>query len=440
MINGEKNRIAMFSVHSDPLAAIGSRSAGGQNVYIKNLVTHLDKKGWGIDVFTRLDNAKKKIISKIGKRSRVIRLSAGKPIDIPKGQLHPHFTEFYQNFLQFISSAEAVPSSAATPVPPSVVQAPQNPYQLFHGHHYDGGEIALWAHQQFKKPLVVNFHSLGQVRFETQKKYSFDGNEQKIFDERFVMEKDIVKNASLIISLAETEKRDLHMLYGAASEKVVVIPGGVNISEFMKIPKEKARASLNLPMSDFILLFVGRLEWRKGVGTLISALELLKKEIPNVRLRVVGGKIFGLQKNKDDFREYQRLSEKAREDKVEESIEFMGRIDQGQLRLCYSAADVLVIPSYYEPFGLVALEGMAAQIPVVASRKGGLRYTIKENQNGLLFEPRNARDLKEKIFKLYKSKELTSKLVGDAYEDVVKNYSWKHIAEQISAAYNNFIH
>ena len=433
MHSNEARRIAMFSIHSDPLAAIGSRQAGGQNVYIKNLVSHLDKKGWSIDVFTRLDSSKKKIVSRIGKKSRVIRLLAGKPVDIPKGQLHPYFPEFYQSFLKFTSFPDTQNKN------PEISSMHQNPYQLFHGHHYDGGSIALLAHKEFKKPLLVNFHSLGRVRSETQKRYSFDGSEKKILDERFIMEKEIVQNASLIISLAETEKRDLQLLYGASREKVVVIPGGVNINEFIKIPKDKARERLNISKEDFILLFVGRLEWRKGVGTLISALCLLKNDISNVKVRVVGGKIFGLRRNKDDFKEYQRLLKRAQEGGVGDRIDFMGRIDQGRLHLCYSSADILVIPSYYEPFGLVALEGMASQIPVVASRKGGLRSTIKENQNGLLFEPRNALDLKENILKIYRSKELASLLVKNAYEDVVKNYSWKHIAEKISETYKNLV-
>lgn len=412
-------RIAMFSTHSDPLAAIGSMEAGGQNVYIKNLTAHLDKMGWGVDVFTRLDNSHKKQIASIGKRSRVIRLRAGKPIYIHKSQLHPYFLEFYQNFLAFIEQ--------------------KNPYSLFHGHHYDGGQIALFAHREFKKPLVVNFHSLGQIRYETQKKYAFNVNGQKLFDERIKMEKDIIQNASLIISLAETEKRDLHFFYDSPKEKIKVIPGGVNIKEFVPFSKEKAREILNLAKEDFILLFIGRMEWRKGIGTLISAVRFLQNDIPNLKALIVGGRIFGLQKNKDDFKEYKRLLKKAEEEGVKEKIQFMGRVDQGRLPLCYSSGDILVIPSYYEPFGLVALEGMASKIPIVASRKGGLRFTVQDGKNGLLFEPRNAVDLSEKILNIYRSSQLAKSLVENAYNDAIKKYSWKTIAQEISNEYDKLL-
>jgi D-inositol-3-phosphate glycosyltransferase len=415
----EQNRVAMFSIHADPLAAIGSRESGGQNVYIRNLVINLDKRGRKIDVFTRLDDPKKKTVAKIGKNSRVIRLKDGKPTYIPKGQLHPYFPGIYREFLKFIDS--------------------KNPYKLFHGHHYDGGLIALMAHRKFHKPLIVNFHSLGRVRFQTQRQYSIDVNERKVLEERFEIEQKIIEEASLIISLADTEKRDLNLLYGANPDKIKVIPGGVDIKEFMPASKNKAREILRLSKEDFILLFVGRLEWRKGIGTLISSVKLLREFIPNIKALIVGGKIFGLRKNKDDWNEYQRLLKKAEEEEVSDNMRFVGRVDQGRLPLFYSAADILVIPSYYEPFGLVALEGMASQIPIIASRKGGLRLTVKDGQTGLLFEPRNPFDLREKVLRIYRSQELTALLTKNAYQDVLENYSWSYVSEKINNIYESFI-
>lgn len=410
----------MFSIHSDPLAALGSRTSGGQNVYVRNLVINLDKQGWIVDVFTRLDDPKKKTVVQIGKHSRVIRLKDGKTIYIPKGDLHPFLPEIYKNFLKFINF--------------------QNPYDIFHGHHYDGGWIALRAHKKFRKPLIVNFHSLGQVRLKTKKQYAIDvSHEKEIFEQRFAMEKEIIKSASLIISLAETEKRDLHFLYGMPLKKAAVIQGGVDMRQFFPKSKSKARSILRLSKKDFILLFVGRLEWRKGVGTLISATRLLKEAIPCVKVLVVGGKIFGSKKNKDDWNEYQRLLKKAREEKVEDLIHFVGRVDHDRLSFFYSAADVLIVPSYYESFGLVALEGMASKVPIVVSRKGGLRIIIKDGLTGLLFEPRNSKDLEGKVLQIYHFKKLAKFWVKNAYQDVLENYSWEYIAEKIGNLYKSFI-
>ena len=139
----------MFSIHSDPLAPLGSQEAGGQNIYIYSLMKELDKKGWSIDVYTRWDEPHEKSVSSLGKRSRVIRLKGGPVKYVPKNQLFDHFEELYSNFLNVIDH--------------------QNPYALFHGHYWDGGWMALKAHQQFGIPLVENFHSLGQIRFQTKK-------------------------------------------------------------------------------------------------------------------------------------------------------------------------------------------------------------------------------------------------------------------------------
>jgi len=416
--NGLK-RLAMFSIHSDPLAAIGSHGSGGQNVYVYNLAFNLDKLGWAVDIFTRLDDAKKKIISYIGKHSRVIRLKVGEPSYIQKGNLHSYFPEIYQKFLEFINF--------------------QDSYNVFHGHHYDGGYLAVKACQSFKKPMVINFHSLGGVRFKTQQLYKQSFKEEKILEERLIIEKEIIEKSSKIISLAETEKRDLNLLYHAPLEKIAIIPGGVNLKQFFSIDKNIARGKINLSKEKFILLFVGRLEWRKGVGTLISAIKLLKEVIPQINLVIVGGKIFGLRKNKDDWQEYQRLLKKVEEENVREYTRFIGRVDQSCLKLFYSSADIVVIPSYYEPFGLVALEAMATQRPVIASRKGGLRLIIKEGESGLLFEPRNSIDLKNQVLKIYQSSILANQLVKNAYQSILEKYSWGKVANQINDIYQSLI-
>lgn len=409
----------MFSIHSDPLAPLGAQESGGQNIYIHSLVSELDKKGWSIDVFTRWDEAHEKTVAIIGKRSRVIRLKGGPIKYVSKNHLFDLFPELYQNFLNFINN--------------------QNPYSIFHGHYWDGGWMALKAHQQFAKPLIENFHSIGLVKFETKKRYLKDNNDKSIEDQRISLEKEVIKNASIIISLSETEKSDLNQLYSSSLEKIVVIPGGVNLHHFIPIPKDKAQEKLNISKQNFNLLFVGRLEWRKGIGTLISAVKLLKNEVPNIKTIIVGGRIFGKQKNAKDFKEYQRLLKKAEEENVKDLISFVGRVDNNSLPFFYSASDTFIIPSYYEPFGLVALEAMACKIPVIASRVGGLQTTVKDGETGLLFKPRNPLDLKEKVLKIYKSKDLATTLTNNAYNKVIKDYSWKNIANKIADVYKSLL-
>jgi len=407
-------RIAMFSIHSDPLSLLGSQQTGGQNLYVRLLVEELDKIGWSVDVFTRLDNPHKKLITNINKNSRVIRLKGGRIDYISKKELISVLPEIYNNFLSYINS--------------------KNPYSLFHGHYWDGGWVALKAHIYFNKPLVTNFHSLGLVKIRTKERYLMNKNNSSYFKKRLNIENEIIKNSSKIISLAETEKKDLQQLYDCPLKKCEVIPGGVNLKRWNRVEKSKARKTLNLDKKSFILLYVGRLEWRKGIGTLLSACGLLKKEIPNLKILIVGGKIFSRQKNIDDFKEYNRLLKKAKQEGVEDITKFVGRIPNRRLHFFYSASDILVIPSYYEPFGLVTLEGMASKIPIVASRVGGLMNIIENVQDGFLFEPRNPLKLKEKVLKIYNSQELRQQLIQNAYKKV-KNYSWESMVKKIDKIY-----
>jgi glycosyltransferase involved in cell wall biosynthesis len=416
--NGRK-KIAMFSAHSDPLAHLGSQECGGQNIYERYLMEELEKFGWDVDFFTRWDSGYKKQIANITKHCRVIRLKAGPVSYVPRDELFTLFPELFSGFLAFTNF--------------------ENPYEIFHGHYWDGGWMALEAHRKFKKPFIQNFHSLGKIRMETKKKYKKNSIDDDYFTKRFNLESDIIKEASMIISLSETEKQNLEQLYRCPPEKNIVIPGGINLKHWPLMEKEKARQKLCLSGKEFVVLFIGRLEWRKGIGTLISACGMLKKEIPNLKIIIVGGKIFGKITNSADVKEYKRLIEKAKEDKVEDITTFSGNIDHGQLPVFYRASDVFVVPSYYEPFGLVALESMASKIPVIASRVGGLMTIIKNNENGLLFEPRNALDLKEKILLIYKSKESAQKLAENAYKDIRENYSWHQIVKKINEIYNNLI-
>ena len=408
-------KVAMFSIHSDPLAPLGSQECGGQNIYVKYLAEELDKLGWHADIFTRRDNPHKKQIAQISKHSRVIRLKGGPASYIPKKDLFSVLPEIFENFKKFIDN--------------------RNPYSLFHGHYWDGGWMALEASRQFMKPFIENFHSIGIVRHETKKKFLNDGNETEYFQKRINLEKEIIKNSSYIISLAATEKENLEKLYNCLEEKIKVIKGGVNLKHWPHIEKEKARNAIGVSQKSFVILFVGRLEWRKGIGTLITAANLLKNEILNLKIVVVGGKIFGPNINTADQIEYKRLRQKAEEEGVKEIVSFCGNVDHERLPVYYRSADAFVIPSYYEPFGLVALEAMASFIPVIASRVDGLAATIKNGVTGLFFEARNPLSLKSKIMEIYNSRELADKLAENAHLEITKNYSWHTIAQKIAQAY-----
>jgi len=397
---------------------LGGQQAGGQNIYIRSLAKELGKLRWKVDIFTRWDTPHKKQISYIDKNCRVIRLKGGEIGYLPREKSLEMLPEIYQGFLKFINY--------------------KNFYDLFHGHYWDGGWVAEKAHIQFKKPLVTNFHSLGMIKQETKKRFSKNQNEYGYFVKRLNIENEIAKESSIIISLAESEKEDLIKLYGCNPEKCVVVPGGVDLKQWGKIEKSKARELIKINKDDFVLLYVGRLEWRKGIGTLIASAGLLKKEIPKLKILIIGGQIFGKEKNLDDAKEYERLKSMAKKQEVDDIIRFVGRVQHSGLPLFYSAADIFVIPSYYEPFGLVALEAMTSKIPVIASNVGGLTKIIEDGKTGLLFEPRNPVTLRKKVLSIYNSKDLKENLISSAYQKV-QGYSWKKMAIKVNEIYNKLI-
>jgi len=240
----------MFSIHSDPLASLGSQECGGQNIYVKCLAEELCHFGWNVDVFTRRDNSRKNTVADISKRARVIRLREGRCHTCRK-RTFPVFPELFENFLKFIGG--------------------ENRYDLFHGHYWDGGWMALEAAKKFRRPFVENFHSVGIVRMETQKKFRENLSESDYFVDRINLENRIARDAAAVISLSSSEKEALTRFYACPENKINVISGGVNLKHWPLIEPVKARETIGVDKNAFIILFVGRLEWRKGVGTLISA-------------------------------------------------------------------------------------------------------------------------------------------------------------------------
>jgi D-inositol-3-phosphate glycosyltransferase len=192
---------------------------------------------------------------------------------------------------------------------------------------------------------------------------------------RIAAERDTVQDCQRIIVATEKEKQDLISYYGAKAEKVGVVPCGVNMELFRPIDKAFARQTLGLK-ADKILLFVGRIDPLKGIDKLIKTIPLLKNQ-GNLKLVVVGG-------DENSRLELDELKQLAVQLNIQEAIDFRGLVKQEQLPYFYSAADVCIVPSYYESFGLVPLEALACGTPVVATDVGDLKHIIKQGETGYI--------------------------------------------------------
>jgi len=227
----------------------------------------------------------------------------------------------------------------------------------------------------------------------------------------------------------------LRFLYKADPNKMVVIPPGVDVCHFYPIPSDEAKEYVGLKPEDRMVLFVGRIERLKGVDTLIEAMACLQSKEAGkpVHLAIIGGDPGASRE--DMTVEMSRLQKLCDDLGLDKSVVFLGKRDQDKLPYYYSAAEVLVMPSHYESFGMVALEAMACGTPVIASEVGGLAYLVRDGETGFTIPDQEPEKLCEKLSWLLNDKELHATMSQRAVE-YAQDYAWEKIAEQIVGVYD----
>jgi D-inositol-3-phosphate glycosyltransferase len=218
---------------------------------------------------------------------------------------------------------------------------------------------------------------------------------------------------------------------------MVVIPPGVDVSHFYPIPSDEAKLYVGLKPEDRMILFVGRIEPLKGVDTLIQAMSCLQwKEDRPVHLAIIGGDPSASPKEMSA--EMARLQKLCDDLCVGQTVVFLGKRDQDKLPYYYSAAQLLVMPSHYESFGMVALEAMACGTPVIASEVGGLAYLVRDGETGFTIPDQEPDMLCEKISWLLNDHELYARMSQRAVE-YAQDYAWEKIATQIVDVYQRLV-
>jgi D-inositol-3-phosphate glycosyltransferase len=252
-------------------------------------------------------------------------------------------------------------------------------------------------------------------------------------------EKQVLKRADRLIVATEAEKAQLQWLYKADTRKMRVIPPGVDLSHFYPIPADEAKAFIGVRSNVRMVLFVGRIEPLKGVDTLIRAMSCMKiqnMDLP-VHLAIIGGE--------PDVASEEMTSEMARLQKLcdelsmGQTVVFLGKRAQDTLPYYYSAADVLVMPSFYESFGMVALEAMACGTPVIASQVGGLAFLVRDGETGFTVPEGDPAALCENLSLLLGDNELHKKM-GECAAEYAHAYDWKKIATEIADLYSELTH
>ena len=404
----------MLSYHTCPLATLGGKSTGGMNVYVRDLTKALGRLGIHVDVFTRSqDEHVPHVLHDLGYGNRVVHIPAGLEVPLTKEELVGFIPTFVEEILKFEKEKN--------------IQ-----YDLIHSHYWMSGLAAIALKEKWNVPLIHMFHTLGEMKNQVAK-----NPEERESSFRIDCEKKILEKADQIVAATLSERAQLDWFYKANLSKIVVIPPGVDLSHFYPIPVDEAREFVGVKLKDKMVLFVGRIEPLKGIDTLISAMPCLNfmedLGFCPVTLTIIGG-------DPDADPEFMtaemtRLQELSNDLGMDNMVIFLGKRSQDTLPYYYSAADVVVMPSHYESFGLVALEAMACGTPVIASQVGGLTHLVQDGVTGYHVANDDPQELCSKL-KLLLGDEERRLRFGKQATRRAQEYSWEVIADQIKSTYS----
>jgi D-inositol-3-phosphate glycosyltransferase len=390
-------KIAMLSAHSCPVGDLGAKDTGGMSVYIRELARELGRKGHIVDLYTRVHDPADPRVESLSEGVRLIHLKAGKESTVQKMDVYFSLPEFVFNLENYWQDNGLK-------------------YDIVFSHYWISALVGKYLQQTHGIPYMAMYHTLGAVK----NAIGIGEGEPAL---RTVSEAETVRESRGIIVATEKEKQDLERYYGARPEKIRVVPCGVNMELFRPVDRTVARNELGLG-GEKILLFVGRIDPLKGINQLLKSVPLLKNR-ESLSLIIIGGD----QNSRAEVEELKKLAVKLG---IANKVTFQGLIKQDRLPYYYSAADVCVVPSYYESFGLVPLESLACGAPVVATDVGDLKNIIRPGETGRIVTDNSPEKLAAAI---------DSVLAGparDAEKSIavrasVSRFDWANIAEKVAA-------
>ncbi len=405
-------RIAMLSYHTCPLATLGGKDTGGMNVYVRDLTCELGRLGIHVDVFTRSqDEHVPHVLHDLGFGNRVVHIPAGPEEPKSKSDIAKYIPEFAQGIIQFAAEKGIK-------------------YDVIHSHYWMSGLAAeLLSDAWGGTPIVNMFHTLGEMKNRVAR-----SEDEKAGEDRLNGERQVLRRAERIIVATLAELTQLRFLYRADSRKMTVIPPGVDTCHFYPIPADEAKQYIGLKPENRMVLFVGRIEPLKGIDTLIQAMSCLDLQGMHrpVHLAIIGGDVDVSPEEMSD--EMTRLQKMCDDLCMGGMVVFLGKRGQDTLPYYYSAAEVVVMPSLYESFGMVALEAMACGTPVIASEVGGLGYLVQNGITGYTIPDSEPEALCDKLSWLLGNTDLRNEM-GASAAKYAANYAWNKIAAQIIDVY-----
>lgn len=404
--------IALLSVHASPLAPLGARENGGMSVYIRSVCQELSRRGVPTEVFTRgVIGGPTRI--RLAPLSWVTQVRAGPIGDVEKADLVSLLPAFTQAVLED--------------------QRRRNvDYRLIHSHYWLSGWAAARLHSEWGVPWFHTAHTLARVKNERVVEGAVLEPEH-----RSAVEQAIVRGCDRLIASTVVEADDLVRLYGADRSRIGVVPPGVDLKIFHPRPTTGLRRRLALGGAH-VIVFAGRLERLKGAETLLKALSILIRDYQTIgplALVVIGDDSQnGALESKSYAGERRRLEQLARQLGVASQVRFVGSVAQRRLAGYLSLADVCVVPSYTESFGLVALEAAACGTPVIAARVGGLPTIVKDGLTGYTLASHDPTLYAERIARLLQDEELR-RCFSRRSQMVATQFTWEETVERLLVEY-----
>ncbi|WP_441349479.1 D-inositol-3-phosphate glycosyltransferase [Streptomyces sp. RKAG337] len=405
-------RVAMLSVHTSPLDQPGTGDAGGMNVYIVELAKRLAEINIEVEIFTRATTGALPPTVELAPGVLVRHIDAGPYEGLAKEELPAQLCAFTHGVMQ--------------------AEAGHRPghYDLVHSHYWLSGHVGWLAAERWGVPLVHAMHTMAKV-----KNAALAEGDTPEPAARVIGETQIVEAADRLIANTDEEADELVRHYGAQPTKVAVVHPGVNLDRFRPADgRAAARDRLGLPQDAVIPLFAGRIQPLKAPDVLLRAIAVLLDEDPSLRERlvvpVVGGPSgSGLSKP-------ERLHKLAARLGVSDVVRFQPPVDQQRLADWYRAATVLVMPSYSESFGLVAIEAQACGTPVIAAAVGGLSVAVRDGETGFLVPGHDPADYARALRRFIDQPHLGEQL-GEAAARHAQAFGWGRAAASTADVYTD---
>ena len=369
--------ITILSIHSCFGQKIGIGNAGGLNIYVDNLITFL-----------------------LSKNHKIIFITSS----------HEYCELEDKENLKIIHINNLDKSSEE-------IESIKNETDLLISNYWTSGTFAKVFFDSSDIPKINISHTLEFLKKIHNEQYKID-------NKRFEEEKKFYDFFDYVLAFSDLEKEVLLSEYGYKTSQIIESTPGYKDDVFYSIPKVKARNYFDLYQNEKLILFVGRLDYLKGLDIAIEVINLSNKNNKNYKLLIVGGDV-GSKEQKKLIKELDKM-------KISDSVVWLGSLSQKELNYCYNAADIVMIPSRSETFGLVCLEASATQTPVLASQVGRMKDILEDGKYGILVEditPENFADKLEMFFQ----KEETYKVNN---LDRIKNLEWNSVLEK---TFNKFI-